>query len=108
MFNNILFSILSSSMNTHNNIKQVVFSMPSFNINFLGGPSIPPPYISDKPSKQFTLVLDLDETLIHFFYTPTGGSFMIRPYCYEFLKEMSKHFELIIFTAALKDVNFFY
>ena len=53
------------------------------------------------------LVLDLDETLIHYFYTPSGGSFLIRPFCIQFLEEMSKIFEIIIFTAAMKDVRLF-
>ena len=54
-------------------------------------------------SSTYTLVLDLDETLVHFFYTPSGGTFLIRPFCLHFLEEMSKIFEIIIFTAALKD-----
>ena len=48
-------------------------------------------------------MLDLDETLVHFFYTPSGGTFLIRPFCIQFLEEMAKIFEIVIFTAALKD-----
>lgn len=84
-----------------------------------------PPRTSDsdkQPSKKRTLILDLDETLIHCF-TPeefdisphvpdlnlqiTGPedssstiSISIRPYAYEFLDEMSKLFEIAIFTAS--------
>ena len=54
-------------------------------------------------SSTYTLVLDLDETLVHFFYTPSGGTFLIRPFCIKFLEEMAKIFEIVIFTAALKD-----
>jgi CTD small phosphatase-like protein 2 len=64
-----------------------------------------------------TLVLDLDETLIYAQMNatkerlPTIGDksearsmkVMIRPYAEEFLKEMSKEFEIIIFTAAEKN-----
>ena len=28
--------------------------------------------------------------------------FLVRPYCQEFLDEMSKYYELVIFTAAVK------
>ena len=28
---------------------------------------------------------------------------MVRPYCHDFLEEMSKYYELVIFTAAVKD-----
>lgn len=59
---------------------------------------------SIRPDRLYTLVLDLDETLIHFEENPDGTSqFLIRPYAQNFLKEVSKHYELVIFTAALKD-----
>ena len=47
-----------------------------------------------------TLVLDLDETLVHFTENQNGGEFFVRPYASEFLKAMSGKFELVIFTAA--------
>ena len=47
--------------------------------------------------------MDLDETLIHFEETPEGSQFLIRPHAQWFLKEVSKYYEIIIFTAALKD-----
>ena len=53
--------------------------------------------------KNYTLVLDLDETLIHFSESKKGGEFFLRPYSKEFLIEMSKYYEIVIFTAALKD-----
>jgi CTD small phosphatase-like protein 2 len=49
-------------------------------------------------------VLDLDETLIHYEDQGTQGRFLIRPYAYQFLSEMSKYYEIIIFTAAMQDV----
>ena len=73
----------------------------------LGFLDIPSPFLPELEdnirNKTYTLVLDLDETLVHFFYTPSGGSFLIRPYCFEFLEKMSKIFEIVIFTAAMKD-----
>lgn len=121
-FNNILYSILNKSNNNNSSdekensgIKNIVFNMPfslsiggGMNLLNLGlGPPVPSPYLSKVDSSVYTLVLDLDETLIHYFYTPSGGSFLIRPYCIQFLEEMSKIFEVIIFTAAMKDVRIF-
>jgi TFIIF-interacting CTD phosphatase-like protein len=51
--------------------------------------------------KQYTLVLDLDETLVHF--VAKEKKFKLRPGCIQFLKDMSQYFEVVIFTAAAKD-----
>jgi len=63
----------------------------------------------------YTLVLDLDETLIHFVNTSEENDnesqegvendffYMVRPYCNKFLSELSKYFEIVIFTAAMQD-----
>lgn len=57
-----------------------------------------------KADREYTLVLDLDETLIHYEENADGTSqFLIRPFAQNFLKEVSKYYEVIIFTAALKD-----
>lgn len=55
------------------------------------------------PSKPYTLVLDLDETLVHFKNTPQKQKFLVRPYCFNFLKNLAEYFEIGIFTAAQKD-----
>ena len=66
------------------------------------------PYIRETPFKPFTLVLDLDETLIHFIYSNDCGPDIIkgkiqfRPGLFEFLQNTSPYFELIIFTVATK------
>jgi CTD small phosphatase-like protein 2 len=41
----------------------------------------------------------MDETLIHY---NDEGFYLVRPGVPQFLEEMSKHYELIIFTAARK------
>ena len=60
--------------------------------------------------KLYTLVLDLDETLIHFEAGKSNGGnedeegyYMIRPGCSKFLKDLSKLYEIVVFTAAMPD-----
>ena len=53
--------------------------------------------------RKYCLVLDLDETLIHFKNDNGRAKFLIRPYTYNFLRNLESHFELIIFTAAQKE-----
>ena len=84
----------------------------------------PPKYLHQQQSKIKTfkqkkiLILDLDETLVHSSFKPFSkkSDYMItinsrdktkivyvlkRPYAQEFLEEMSKFFEIIIFTASI-------
>lgn len=53
--------------------------------------------------KKYTLVFDLDETLIHFKTENSKSKFLIRPHAYNILRNLSPFFEIIIFTAAQKD-----
>jgi len=54
--------------------------------------------------KTFTLVLDLDETLINYRIDEIGrGVLRPRPHLNKFLKELNKVYELIIFTAGTQD-----
>lgn len=52
---------------------------------------------------KYTLVLDMDETLVHFFFTHLSGMFFVRPYCFEFLNELNSMYEIVTFTAGTKD-----
>ena len=62
------------------------------------------PFIKDPPTKEYTLVLDLDETLIHFSVNAESeGHLFFRPYLFHFLNAVSEFYELIIFTAGLKE-----
>jgi hypothetical protein len=49
-------------------------------------------------------VLDLDETLVHYYEVGGEGNFLIRPGVDKFLREMSELYEVVIFTAAMQDV----
>ena len=54
------------------------------------------------PNYKYTLVLDLDETLIHYISEEDFAYIQIRPGAEEFLKDLSKYYEIVIFTAALQ------
>ena len=73
-----------------------------------------PPVDSDS-SHRYTLVLDLDETLIHYVdmshtlssvndeVNGDDSFFLIRPFCHRFLAELSKLYEIVIFTAGVQE-----
>lgn len=58
------------------------------------------PIKAPKEEKQLILVLDLDETLIHYEESANQGLVHLRPHLTEFLQEMHKHYEIVAFTAA--------
>ena len=90
-------SCLPSNLNKNINNK----SMGSSIINNIKdcAPFLPP----INPKYKYTLVLDMDETLIHYFFTHMSGMFFVRPYCFEFLKELNNLYEIVTFTAGTKD-----
>ena len=86
-------------------------------------PVVHPPFLPKKSiiDPIFTLVLDLDETLIHFVNPAEQAKdpdnladniaeqdeddffYMVRPYCNKFLSVLSEYYEIVIFTAAMQD-----
>lgn len=79
-------------------------------------------YLQNSYSRTKTLLLDMDETLIHSEEFKQGVSYnlvvkipgcppgannkigvFVRPFCKEFLSILKKNFELVIFTAARQD-----
>ena len=63
-----------------------------------------PPYLPPLSQKyKYTLVLDLDETLVHYVSDDDSAYIQIRPGAEEFIKELSEFYEIIIFTAALQN-----
>ena len=70
-------------------------------------PYLPPidPSIIDE-SEVYTLVLDLDETLIHYECDDEDGDYyLIRPGAIKFLKDLALYYEIVIFTAAMPEVT---
>ena len=62
---------------------------------------IPAPYIIEPSNKPYTLVLDLDETLVNFkIKSSKEGTLRARPFLFGFLEEMGHFYELIVWTSA--------
>ena len=69
------------------------------------------PYLKPKKSsdkREYTLVLDLDETLVHYFDGEEDDSpyVKVRRYAEDFINKLSDYCEIVIFTASLKDVYY--
>ena len=70
--------------------------------------SVPPPEPPFLPAKKendkrdYCLVLDLDETLVHYFEDETESYVKVRIGAETFIKELSKYCEICIFTASTK------
>jgi Dullard-like phosphatase family protein len=70
----------------------------SSNPNFI---SFRPPYIHTERIKPYTLILDLNDTIVNFQQTNNSqGILRLRPFLIEFLEEISHYYELILFTTS--------
>ena len=84
-------------------------STAQFPNNFTNLPKVSPPFLDPlehvpEGEKQiYTLVLDLDETLIHNVEYGNDSFFLVRPGCVQFIETMAKYYEIVIFTAALQE-----
>lgn len=55
-------------------------------------------------NKNYTLVLDMDETLIHFVVDNSSeGRLLYRPYLFDFLNQVSQLYEVVVYTASRKE-----
>ena len=109
--NQLLESIKLNKMESHCSEENIIkikknleaeivekINIDSFNESFPKPPFLKP--IS--PKYKYTLVLDLDETLVHYISDNDSAYIQIRPGAEEFIKELSEYCEIVIFTAALK------
>ena len=97
--NKSMQNCLPSNLNLQKNINNIQMGS-SIKNNIKDFPPFLPPI---NPKYKYTLVLDMDETLIYYFFTNTSGMFFVRPYCFEFLKELNDLYEIVTFTAGTKD-----
>ena len=58
-----------------------------------------PPFLKNKNQKKYTLVLDLEETLVHL---NQSGECILRPGLYKFLKDIKPYYELVSFSNESK------
>ena len=98
-----------------NYFRDYIFRVDNFNGSVLASvflkenenfKTVPAPYIRTRNKKPFSLILDLDETLIHFKVNnddDTEGVLQIRPGVIPFLERVGKFYELMVFTAATQD-----
>ena len=62
-----------------------------------------PPFILSQRKKKFTLILGLNETLIHLQQINYNQcSLKLRPYLFDFLENLKPYYELILFTSKTK------
>lgn len=74
--------------------------------NFESERAIFPPFLPPKrSSRKYTLVLDLDETLVHYVDDEEDAFILIRPGAEDFINELSDLYEIVIFTAATQEVS---
>ena len=92
--NSSFIEIYNLSNLYYNNFKNILEK------NKVKAPFLPP---LDTNKYKYSLILDLDETLVHYIEEENRAYVQVRPYADFFLNEMSKYFELIIFTAAAED-----
>ena len=96
----IVTTLLYGELDKNKNALAFISNAPLTNNNVnTVAPFLPP--ISKE--YKYTLVLDMDETLIHFFFTHLNGMFFVRPFCFEFLHELNSLYEIVTFTAGTKD-----
>ena len=86
--------------NPNGSIYAPTFLKQNLSTNFI---PVPYPYIHTSNPRQFSLVLDLNETLVHLQIREEQAIeyvLKIRPGLSEFLEELSQYYELIAFTGS--------
>ena len=92
---------LLSHLSANNNYFNKIIKSQNKDFNkIINKPSVP--YIRTTMKKNFCLVLDIDETIVHTMNLPYENYFLLRPGVITFLEEISKIYEIIIFTSSPK------
>ena len=99
-FNNNIISLKITKDNSNYNNYNTKTNSNSNSIDNEKVDSIP--FIKSPMKKKFCLVLDIDETISHTLKLSYGGYFLLRPGAKSFLEEVSKYYEIIIFTSSPK------
>ena len=90
-------------INTNGSLYSLTSIKQNFSKNFTPEPY---PYINISNPQNYSLVLDLNETLVHLKINQKNiseCSLNLRPGLTEFLEEMNKYYELIIFTGSTQE-----
>ena len=85
------------------NIQQYDIKIPDTDVIT---PPLTIPYLNFQTSKKFTLIMDLDETMVNFKFTNIQkgvGKLFIRPFLESFLEVIKDYYEIIAFTSATRD-----
>ena len=89
--------------NINGSLYALTFLRQNLSINFI---PMPYPYIQTPNQYEFYLILDLNETLVHFQIKQEDNSeyvIKLRPGLSDFLEDLSKYYELIVFTGSTKE-----
>ena len=98
-----IFNFFQKNMKIKKNSKKSYLDLNKFSPT---NSEIKCPFIKTKLSKKFSLVLDLDETLISLDRENAKENKAIlkfRPGLLDFLSKMKKYYEIIVFTSATKE-----
>ena len=61
------------------------------------------PFIEEKSNKKYSLIFNLNETIIHTMNLPFGDYFFVRPGFFDLVKKIHDIYEIIIFTSENKN-----
>ena len=107
--NSSTYSVILNKLTTiDSSCKEISYLFILYYSNFkilLERNKVKPPFLPPLDTKKYkySLILDLDETLVHYIEEENRAYVQVRPYADFFLNEMAKYFELVIFTAAAED-----
>ena len=101
--NNTNINLNLYSPNISSSIEQYDIKIPDADVII---PAITIPFLNFPTDKKYTLVMDLDETMVNFKFTNINkglGKLFIRPCLENFLEVIKDYYEIISFTSATRD-----